>query len=98
MSFSIRNGTPVGNESLCRTCTYVHMQSGYRESEEIIFCTYGNPLRLVTFPVKDCTDYTNRTLPTWEQMEKLALDVKNAPDKRVKGFSVEEPAREEVAS
>jgi hypothetical protein len=97
MGFSIRNGTPVGSESLCKTCTYVHMQSGYRESEELIFCNFGN-LRLVPFPVKECTDYTNRTLPTWEQMEKLALDVKSAPNKRVKGFSVEMPLPEEVAS
>lgn len=69
------------------------MQSGFRESEELIFCNYGN-LRLVPFPVKDCTDYTNRTLPTWEQMEKLALDVKSAPNNRVKGFSTEQPALE----
>jgi hypothetical protein len=97
MGFTIKNGTPVGAESRCKTCTYVHMQSGFRESEELIFCNFGN-IRLVPFPVKDCTDYTNRTLPTWEQMEKLALDLKQVSSKKVKGFSVEEPVPEEVAS
>jgi hypothetical protein len=96
MSFTIKNGTPVGNESRCKTCMHVHMQTGFRESEELIFCNYGN-LRIVPFPVKDCTDYQNRTMPTWEQMEKLALDVKSAPNKTVKGFSIEEPALEEVS-
>ncbi len=90
MSFTIKNGTAVGNESRCKTCIHVHMQTGFRESEEVIFCNYGN-LRLVPFPVRDCTDYQNRTHPTWEQMEKLALDVTSSPNKRVKGFSFEEP-------
>ncbi len=97
MAFTIKNGTPVGGESLCKTCVHVHMQSGFRESEELIFCNFG-ALRVVPFPVKDCTDYANRTLPTWEQMQKLALDVKNAPNKAVKGFSVEQATPEKVAS
>jgi hypothetical protein len=91
MVIRVKGGTPVGTESLCKTCLYVHMQSGYRECEEVIFCNFATAIRPVLFPVKDCTDYTNRGLPTWEQMEKLALDVQSAPKKKVKGFSVEEP-------
>ena len=83
----------MGNETRCKTCTHVHMQTGFRESEELIFCSY-DALRLVPFPVKECTDYANRTLPTWEQMQKLALDVQSAPNKRVAGFSVEDPELE----
>jgi hypothetical protein len=97
MPIRVKGGTPVGSESMCKTCMYVHMQTGYRESEEVVFCNFGTPIRLVTFPVKDCTDYANRGMPTWEQMEKLALPVQTAPQKRVKGFTIEEPSLEEVS-
>ena len=43
-------------ESLCKTCRWVHMQKGFRESEEGIFCDYGE-LRPVRFKVAECTDY-----------------------------------------
>ena len=90
MQFSIRNGAPQSGESLCKTCIWVHMQTGYRESEELMHCSYDR-LRLIPFPVKTCTDYTNRAHPSWEEMQKLALPVEPKSTKAIRGFGTEQP-------
>ncbi len=45
----IKNGTPVGTESLCKTCTYAHIITGYRESEQMTMCTDVNPNIVLPF-------------------------------------------------
>jgi hypothetical protein len=73
-TISVRNGTPVGNTSLCRTCTHAHIQLGYADSEIEVRCGYNyeNP-RLVPFMVRECTDYNNKLVPTVYEMEKIAI-------------------------
>lgn len=83
----IKNGTPVGNESLCRTCTSAHIVTGYRESELITICDDVHPNLVLPFPVYECTGYYDKNRPSWEQMEKLAIDVVPGPLKPV-GFKV----------
>ncbi len=87
MSFSIRNGTPVSSEPLCRSCKWVHMQRGFRDSEEIVFCNYDG-MRKIPFPVRECSDYKNRTHPTWDQMEELALPIDGVSTYKPAGFLV----------
>ena len=77
---------PGDGQSLCRTCYWAHAQKGFRESEEAIFCMFG-PMRKVPFRVRDCTDYMNRTLPTRDQMEKIALIIPTEPARKKLGFS-----------
>lgn len=77
---------PGDGQSLCRTCYWAHAQKGFRESEELIFCAFG-PLRKLPFPVRECTDYLNRTLPTRSQMEKIALIIPSEPARKPTGFS-----------
>ena len=72
ITLRIKNGTLVEGETLCRTCRWVHMQKGFRESEETIFCDYG-VLRRVLFKVAECTDYIDRTVPSRSELEKMAL-------------------------
>src|SRR6201997_4445756 len=46
ISITVRNGTAIGKESLCRTCRHAHIQLGYPESEEEVRCGYhyeGSP-------------------------------------------------------
>ena len=45
------------------------------------------PMRKVQFKVSDCTDYMNRTLPTRDQMEKIALIIPNEPARKRTGFA-----------
>ena len=78
---------PADGESLCRTCYFAHAQRGYRESEEIVFCAFGYPMRRVLFKVRDCTDYMNRTLPTRKEMEDIALIIPTEPKRKLGGFA-----------
>ena len=72
MSINVKDGTPLEGESLCLTCAYAHIQRGFRESEEDVFCCYVQ-FRPVRFKVRECTAFCNRTLPTRYEMEKIAL-------------------------
>ena len=83
----VKNPTVADGESLCRTCSYVHMQRGYREFDEIVFCMYASweTPRPVPFKVKECTDYIDRDTPTPRQMERLAILIEPGGD-RAPGF------------
>ena len=83
----IKNGTPVGNESLCKTCSHTQIISGYRESEHITVCCYVNPNIVLPFTVNTCTGYYDKNRPTWQQMQKLAIHVTPGPLKPV-GFKI----------
>jgi hypothetical protein len=83
----IKNGTPVGTESLCKTCTSGHIMNGYRESELITICTDVHPNIVLPFTIYSCTGYYDKNRPNWKQMEDLAIDVTPAPMKPV-GFKV----------
>jgi hypothetical protein len=99
----IKGGTPVGSESLCRTCTSAHIMAGYRESERVTVCTDVNPNVVVPFVIYECTGYYDKNRPDWEQMQKLAIDVSPSSTLKPVGFKVgigftaerEEPETEE---
>jgi hypothetical protein len=83
----IKNGTPVGSESLCKTCASALIFTGYRESEQITMCTYMHPNIVLPFTVNTCTGYQDKNRPSWKEMKDLAIDVTPAPLKPV-GFKV----------
>jgi hypothetical protein len=96
----IQNGTPVGNEHLCKSCSSGQYTTGYRESEVLVFCTNTSPNFRVLFPVHECSGYYDKHKPDWEQMKKLAIDIDpRRISKKTKGFSVTEvfcPSTREV--
>ncbi len=70
----IRGAPPQDGESLCQTCRYAHIQKGFRESEQTVFCGFNDAgLRPIKFKVAACTDYTNRTVPNRWELEQMAL-------------------------
>jgi hypothetical protein len=73
ISLTVRNGTAVGQESLCRSCRYASIQLGYSANEEEIRCCYLTPARLVPFPVSKCTEYLSKLTPTLYEFEKIAF-------------------------
>ena len=83
----IKGGTPVGSESLCRTCVNAHIMTGYRESEMITVCTDVHPNIVLPFVIYECSGYYDKNRPSWKQMEDLAIDVSTSPLKPV-GFKV----------
>lgn len=89
-TIKIQRGTLKEGEPLCRTCRFAHIQRGFRESEEQIFCDYSfATLRLVPFKVAECTDYIDRTVPTRLEMEKMALQINVRPAQKQIGFDAE---------
>ncbi len=95
----IKNGTPVGNCSLCDTCSNAQIIRGYRESEALVICNYSfdQPLRL-PFKVHQCTSYQDRNRPDWDQMEKLALHINPISSAKPAGFRRAVKAEREAAS
>jgi hypothetical protein len=86
---NIKNGTPVGSASLCETCSSAQIMRGFRESEMIVLCTYtfDQPIQ-VPFKVNQCTMYSDKNRPSWELMEKLAIEVKASSTLKPAGFNL----------
>jgi hypothetical protein len=72
---NVRNGTPVGNAHLCKNCSWGQIVSGYRESDLLVICTNVSPNLVVPFAVLDCSEFSDKFKPTWDQMTKLAIEV-----------------------
>jgi hypothetical protein len=85
---NVKNGTPMGGEHLCRRCDWGQCMTGYRESDFLVICTNTNLNFKVPFTMLDCSEFSDRNRPNYDQMEKLALAV--APTRvstRTAGFS-----------
>jgi hypothetical protein len=87
-SVYVKNGTPIGLVSRCSTCSHAHIVEGYRDSEAIVLCTYASYERalFIPFKVKSCSNHADRARPSWEEMQKLALDVKPHSTLKTVGF------------
>ncbi len=55
--------TAAGADSLCATCVWGTTRKGYRSGDVEIFCRFISPNTVVPFPVRTCTDYTDRRAP-----------------------------------
>ena len=87
-SITIKNGTAVGAESLCVRCMHGHRQKGFRESEELLFCTYvWEAPRRVPFKVAECTSYSERNTLSMYQMQQMALLINPASGAKSAGFT-----------
>ena len=88
---NVKNGTPVGNEHLCRRCSSGQFTVGYRETDVLVICTNSSPARPVLFPVRECTEFWDRHRPGYVEMTKLALDFTACRRKPVAGFRADRP-------
>lgn len=85
-TITIKGGTPQHGDSLCRTCYWAHIQRGFRESEELLHCCFSR-FRLIPFPVAECTDYCDKTVPSRQDMERIALTIDPSRARRAAGFA-----------
>jgi len=85
----VRSVTGAVQESLCRSCRYASIQTGYSAKEEEIRCCYLREARLVLFPVKTCTDYLSKETPTVFELEKIAfiIDLNKFVGSKIEGFA-----------
>jgi len=51
-------------DSLCATCVWGTVRKGSRSGESETFCRFISPNTVVPFPVRTCTDYTDRRAPS----------------------------------
>ena len=85
---NVKNGTPVGNTHLCKSCSWGQFITGYRESDLLAICTNTSPNIVLPFTVSECSSYSDRHRPDWEQMEKLAINIQPVRvSTRTAGFS-----------
>ncbi len=91
---NVKNGTPVGNIHLCRSCSWGQFVTGYRESDMLAICTNTGPNVVLPFVVYDCTSYSDKHKPDWEQMKKLAIEIEPVRvSAKTRGFSTIETIR-----
>ncbi|HEY2472735.1 MAG TPA: hypothetical protein VGI45_33430 [Terracidiphilus sp.] len=84
---NVKNGTPVGREHLCKRCTWGQFMTGFRESDLLVICTNASPNLTVPFPVHECSEFSDRNRPSWEQMDKLAIELNSVRlSARTRGF------------
>lgn len=86
---SIKSGTPAGSAHLCKQCTWGQFVIGYRESDLFVICMRPDPSFTVPFVVYECSEFSDKHKPSWEQMTKLAIEV--APSRvsrKTRGFQV----------
>ena len=93
----VKNGTAVGSQSQCAKCEHAHILRGYRESEELTYCNFPTDLILVPFKVRDCSNYSDKTRPTWEQMQDLAIEIRPVSFAKPAGFNKKSEPESEVA-
>jgi hypothetical protein len=62
------------------------MIRGYRESQEVIVCTYVDTNREVTFAMCECSYFRSSITPTPQQMEDIALIIPTQPARKPAGF------------
>jgi len=85
---NVKNGTPVGNAHLCDSCHWGQFITGYRESDRLAICTNTSPNIVLPFTVYACSSFSDKHRPDWEQMEKLAIDIRPVRvSRKTAGFS-----------
>jgi hypothetical protein len=85
---NVKNGTPVGGTHLCESCHWGQFITGYRESDRLAICTNTSPNIVLPFTVYACGSFSDKHKPDWEQMEKLAIDIRPVRlSKKTAGFS-----------
>lgn len=97
MAVYVKNGTPVGSESKCETCKFSLVLRGFRESEEVAYCDWLSQPTRVLFQVRDCSRHEDKSRPTWDQMEDLALEIRPSATNKPAGFCKSEPSTSDVA-
>lgn len=86
MAIHIKGGTPLYGPSLCETCSKAHIEKGYRENEQTVFCTATYFEHRVPFLVRQCSGYREIKRQTLEQMEGIAWEIPATGRRETAGF------------
>src|SRR5258706_10703884 len=81
VTIRVKGGTPEGCESLCRSCARGHIITGFRASDDEVFCRNFYIEREIPFPVRECTFYQDKRLATKTEMEEIAWHLRSTTSK-----------------
>ena len=92
--FKIHNGTVRSDTNLCASCRHCHRAVGSSSGRETLRCNlnYTYPITLRE-PVAHCNAYSNRNLPTLDQMMEIAWTLMTDKGGRKIGFQSPEDRR-----
>jgi len=90
MSVIIRNGRAQMSESLCNSCYWAHIQQGFADSEEAILRASLRQAHSVPFKVSQCTDYSDKRVPSRRDMEEIGWIIRTKDMNRQVGFAKKE--------
>jgi hypothetical protein len=88
---NVKNGIPVGNSHLCKSCTWGQFMTGYRESDMLAICTLTTPNIVLPFTVLDCTSFNDKHKPSIVEMKKLAIHLEPVRISKAAGFATVQP-------
>lgn len=92
-----KDGTPVGSEHLCLRCSWGQYMTGYRESDRLVLCNNTTPNLVLPFKIYECTNFSDKHRPDWQQMKSLAIDIQPVRvSSRTAGFSTVVETRPQV--
>lgn len=94
VTIRVKGGTPEGAASLCASCRWGVVRLGYRVGEEETFCRLIRPNTRVPFTVRQCSDYSDRSVPSLYSMEKIGWVLLTKSAGRSIGFVTSEKFRE----
>lgn len=88
MHIKIQNGTPLSSDSsLCATCRSSTIVRGRTLDEELVICSaLGLRGVQITFKVTSCSDYDDRSQPSYMDMMQDAWILQPGTRKRRAGF------------
>jgi hypothetical protein len=88
MHIKIRDGTTIsGDSSLCSTCRSSTIVRGRTLDEELVICSaLGLRGVQITFKVTSCSDYADRSHPSYMEMMQDAWILQPGSRKRRAGF------------
>src|SRR5215475_8774439 len=74
MQAKVHDGTPQhGEPSLCTSCRHATVVRGHRLEDEIVECSQlWSDRKFIRFPVRSCSDYSDRRQPLLKDMEEIA--------------------------
>jgi len=89
-----KKGAPLGSPHLCKSCNWGQFMTGYRDSDRLAVCTNTNPNMVVPFAMLECSGFSDRNRPDYDQMKKLAIDIRPGRiSSKTAGFSTNSPLR-----
>ena len=69
VTIRIKGGAPEERVSLCVSRSWGVVRKGYGAAEEEVFCRMLEPKVRVPYPLRECSEYSDRRIPSLYPME-----------------------------